>query len=110
MTSNPVIPEPVASFIQKVNDHDQTGFLDAFTDDGVVDDWGRTFTGRQEIAGWSEVEFIGSKGVLTVEKVSVAGSQVTVEGDWRSNHANGQSRFVFEVADDKLSRMTIRQG
>lgn len=104
------IPEPVASFLERVNAHDEQGFLDAFTDNGAVDDWGRTFTGREQIKAWSDKEFIGSRGTLAVEEVSVAGNTVTVVGDWRSNHANGRSKFVFETADDKLAKMTIREG
>lgn len=109
--STPSIPEPVASFIETVNRHDDDGFLAAFVDGGTVDDWGRTFTGRDEIKAWSDREFIGSQGVLTVEEVTVSDdAQVIVVGDWRSNHANGRSKFVFDVAGDKLARMTIREG
>ena len=104
------IPEPVATFLERVNAHDEEAFLDAFTPAGVVDDWGRTFTGREQIKTWSDKEFIGSRGVLTVEEVRVAGDEVTVVGDWRSNHANGRSRFVFEIDGDKLAKMTIREG
>lgn len=108
--TTPTIPEPVASFIERVNAHDEQAFLDAFTPEGAVDDWGRTFTGRDAIKAWSDREFIGSRGTLSVEEVDVAGDTVTVVGDWRSNHANGRSRFVFEVADGKLAKMTIREG
>lgn len=104
------IPEPVASFLERVNAHDDEAFLEAFTPAGAVDDWGRTFTGREQIKTWSDREFIGSRGVLTVEEVAVAGDEVTVIGDWRSNHANGRSRFVFEIDGDKLAKMTIREG
>jgi SnoaL-like domain len=105
------VPEPVATFIDTVNRHDSTGFLDAFTADGAVDDWGRVFTGREAIEGWSDGEFIGATGTLTPEEVIADGDEVTVVGDWRSTHANGRSRFTFRVAEDgKLSRMTIREG
>ncbi|GAA3283059.1 nuclear transport factor 2 family protein [Nesterenkonia halobia] len=106
----PTIPEPVASFLAAVNRHDEQAFLDAFAPDGAVDDWGRTFTGREQIKTWSDKEFIGSHGTLTVEEVDTAGDTVTVIGDWRSNHANGRSRFVFDVHGDKLAKMTIREG
>ncbi|SDG87812.1 nuclear transport factor 2 family protein [Pseudonocardia oroxyli] len=108
--TTPSVPEPVASFIEHVNAHDEGAFLDAFVAEGVVDDWGRTFTGRAAIKTWSDKEFIGSRGTLTVEEVDVAGSTVTVVGDWRSNHANGRSRFVFDVDGDKIASMTIREG
>ncbi|WP_221584622.1 nuclear transport factor 2 family protein [Microbacterium sp. G2-8] len=104
------VPEPVASFITTVNAHDEQGFLDAFAADGFVDDWGRVFTGRDAIKGWSDGEFIGATGVLTPEEVTREGDEITVIGDWRSTHANGRSRFTFRVAGDRLASMTIREG
>ena len=108
--TEPTIPEPVASFIEAVNRHDEAAFLDAFTSNGTVDDWGRVFTGRDEIKRWSEKEFIGSRGTLAVEEIDVAGVIITVVGDWRSNYANGRSKFVFDVDGEKLTKMTIREG
>lgn len=104
------IPEPVASFIDRVNAHDEAAFLDAFGDTGTVDDWGREFTGRDAIKGWSDNEFIGATGTLTPEEVSVDGDTVTVIGDWRSTHANGRSSFAFDIAGGNIARMTIREG
>jgi len=104
------IPEPVASFVDRVNDHDERGFLEAFTPDGVVDDWGREFRGREAIKGWSDVEFIGARGVLDVRSAETTPDGVTVVGDWRSRHANGLSSFAFRVEGDRIARMTIREG
>lgn len=104
------VPEPVASFIEAVNAHDEQRFLDAFTSGGAVDDWGRTFTGREAIKGWSDNEFIGANGTLTVEEVSQHDDQIHVVGDWRSTHANGRSAFTFDVAGDQIEKMTIREG
>jgi hypothetical protein len=105
------IPEPVASVIAAINGHDEDGFLDAFTDDGYVDDWGRTFSGRDAIHGWSSKELIGAEGTLTVESVTTTPSgSVVVVGDWRSNHANGPSRFEFEAVGQQIASMTIREG
>lgn len=109
--TNPVqVPEPVASFIDAVNRHDEEAFLDAFTDEGFVDDWGRIFTGRDAIKGWSDKEFIGARGTLTPEEVTQDGDTVTVVGDWRSSWANGRSSFAFGIAGDELASMTIREG
>ena len=104
------LPTTVRDFIDTVNRHDQEGFLDAFTGDASVDDWGRSFTGRDAIKAWSDGEFIGAEGTMTVTDTSVDGDTVTVIADWRSNHANGLSKFVFEVDGDKLRSMTIREG
>ncbi|WP_424468053.1 nuclear transport factor 2 family protein [Pseudoclavibacter helvolus] len=104
------IPEPIAAFIAAVNRHDEAAFLDFFTPSGAVDDWGRTFTGREQIKAWSDKEFIGSKGVLTPTEITTDGEQVSVIGDWRSNHANGLSRFSFDITGDSINKMTIREG
>ncbi|NMD54184.1 nuclear transport factor 2 family protein [Tsukamurella conjunctivitidis] len=104
------IPSPVAEFIDAVNAGDETAFLDAFTSDGFIDDWGRVFGDRAAMQGWSAKEFIGAKGVLTPETVAVDGDTVTVVGDWRSTHANGRSEFTFAVDGDRLKSMTIREG
>ncbi|WP_231857583.1 nuclear transport factor 2 family protein [Tsukamurella pulmonis] len=104
------IPSPVGEFIDSVNAGDEAAFLDAFTADGFIDDWGRVFGDRAAMQGWSAKEFIGAKGVLTPEKVTVDGDTVTVVGDWRSTHANGLSEFTFAVAGDRLRSMTIREG
>ena len=104
------IPEPVASFIDAVNRHDEDSFLDAFPPDGAVDDWGRIFAGREQIKAWSDKEFIGARGILTPEEVFEDGEELVVVGDWRSNHANGRSRFGFQVDTEKIAKMTIREG
>lgn len=105
------IPTPVRAFISAVNNQNEDAFLDAFvTPDGFVDDWGRIFTGREAIKGWSDKEFLGAKGSLTPEEASTDGDQVTLIGDWRSNHANGRSSFTFELEGDAIASMTIREG
>lgn len=102
------LPSPVREFVEVVNAHDERGFLDAFPPDGVVDDWGREFVGRERIKEWSDVEFIGAEGTMAVQQVSRSDGKVVVVADWRSNHANGLSEFTFDVADGTITRMTIR--
>lgn len=104
------IAEPVASFIDAVNRHDEEGFLGAFTTEGAVDDWGRIFTGREQIKAWSDKEFIGALGILTPERTFTEDGELVVIGDWRSNHANGRSQFAFRTEGDKITLMTIREG
>ena len=108
--SEDTIPEPIASFIAAVNRHDNDAFLNSFITDGTVDDWGRLFTGRRQIEAWSDKEFIGARGTLAPEAVFSAGNETVVVGDWRSNHANGRSRFAFRTGASSIIRMTIREG
>jgi hypothetical protein len=54
---------------------------------------------------------IGAEGTLSVESVTTPDERsVVVIGDWRSNHANGLSRFEFVTAGDRVASMTIREG
>ena len=104
------IPEPVASFIDAVNRHDEQAFLDAFAHGGYVDDWGREFRDRDQIKAWSDKEFIGAQGTLTPEELDIEGDVITVKGDWASTHANGFSSFEFVTDGDTIASMTIREG
>lgn len=104
------IPEPINSFFDAVHRQDEQNFLDAFTDDGSVDDWGSIYTGRAAIKGWSDREFIGASGTLSVESAEKVDGAVIVVGDWRSSFANGPSKFTFSLDGDKITRMEIREG
>jgi ketosteroid isomerase-like protein len=106
VTAQP-LPNAVTAFVETVNAGDTLGFLDSFTPDAVVDDWGRRFTDREAIRAWSDAEFIGAGGRMTVTKSSVDGRTAVVIADWRSTHANGLSRFVFTLAGDKIAQMQI---
>ncbi|HJC84894.1 MAG TPA: nuclear transport factor 2 family protein [Candidatus Corynebacterium faecigallinarum] len=108
--SSPDIPEPIDSFFTAVNDHHNEAFLDAFTADGVVDDWGQIITGRDKIDQWSQIAFIGSKPTFVAQHAIVVDGRIIVTGDWKSTHANGPSRFDFDLEGDKIKKMTINEG
>lgn len=101
------LPEPVQQLVDAVNAGDTEGFLDAFSGPGVVDDWGRVFSGRDAIRGWSDREFVGARGTLTPTSVMPGDGEVTVDGEWASTHFNGPSRFAFSYDDDGVTRMRI---
>ncbi len=110
MTDTTGAPPPIDAFISSVNAHDESAFLDAFTEDGVVNDWGRMFQGRAAIKQWSDKEFIGAHGTMTVTDVAVTDGEVRVTADWRSTHANGLSLFAFTILDHKIQQMRITEG
>ena len=106
MTDTP--PEPVARLLQAANDHDTHGFLASFTEDGVVDDWGREFVGAEAIRGWSDAEFIGVEVTLAVTAITTEADETTVKAQVGGSGFNGPSTFAFAVRDDRVARMTIR--
>jgi SnoaL-like domain len=99
---------PVQQMLDAANGGDLPRFLALFTEDGVVDDWGREFRGVPQIKSWSDAEFIGKRVSLAVEEVERRGAETVVTAQVGGDGFNGPSHFTFEVAGDKVSRMTIR--
>lgn len=109
-TPPPIDSPVVRELVARVHAGDTDGFLAMFTPGGSVDDWGRVFTGPDEIRRWSDVEFIGARGRMTDIVESRDGNDVVVTTDWVSEHHTGPSRFQFTLSGDRVSRMTIREG
>lgn len=105
--SSPKLPDLIERFVKTVNGGDTTSFLDFFPKDGAVDDWGRRFVGHDAIRGWSDREFIGAKGHMTVTGAEEKGNTVSITADWKSNYFTGPSRFVFVLKGDKIQEMCI---
>jgi hypothetical protein len=101
------LPPLIDRFVAAVNRGNTEAFLACFLADGVVDDWGRRFTGHEAIRAWSDDEMIGAKGRMTVNGVEEAGNEVTVTAGWKSNFYSGPSRYVFIVDGDHIREMRI---
>ena len=104
----PDLPPPVARLVDAANANDTDAFLAALTPDGVVDDWGREFRGPDAVRGWSDAEFIGVRVSLEVTEAEEHDGTVTVTAQVGGDGFNGPSHFSFDVAGDRVSRMTIR--
>ena len=102
------LPAPVARLIDATNIGDTDFFLDSFTPGGVVDDWGREFTGSTEIGQWSEAEFLGKQVTLSVLDFTVTDNRTVLTAQVGGNGFHGPSTFTFVVDADSVSRMTIR--
>jgi len=102
------LPAPVRAAIDAANANDTDAFLACFPPDGVVDDWGREFAGRDEIRGWSDHEFIGVKVNLSVVQVAIQDVNVVVTAQVGGGGFNGPSHFTFQVEGSRITRMTIR--
>jgi len=93
------LPPAVARLLAATNAGDPAGFLDAFTEDGVVDDWGRTFEGRDRIAAWDAAENTGVHS--RIEATAVRADGDTVEFDVRVTGGgyNGGGTFTVHQRD-----------
>ena len=103
------LPAAAQRFIDSTNAENRAGMLSAFAPNGVVDDFGRIFTGHAEIGGWSDRENIGTHNRITVQQVTASGdttlADITVTGDGY----NGGGTFAFTFTPDELiGNLTIR--
>jgi hypothetical protein len=58
------------------------------------------------IRGWSDNEFIGARGRMTVTRIDQHDGGVTVPADWVSNHCTGPG-FAFRLDGDLVREMRI---
>lgn len=101
------LPEAIERFIATVNKGDAAAFLAFFSADGVVNDWGRKFTGHTAIRGWSDQEFSGKQVSLRITSFERKDNTVGVMTDVGGNGFNGPSRFIFVLDGDKVREMRI---
>jgi hypothetical protein len=98
---------PIRQMLDATNRGDSDAFLAAFADDAVLEDWGRTFTGREEIAGWNARENIGVNSQIEVTGVDRSGDEVRVGVSVSGDGYNGGGAFTFRLAGDRIARMVI---
>ena len=99
---------PIRRMFDATNRGDNDAFLDAFADGATLDDWGRTFTGHEQIAGWNERENIGVHSHIEPGEVPREGDAITVGVTVSGDGYNGGGAFTFTLAPDgKVARMVI---
>lgn len=102
------IPKLLTDFTTATNRGDTPAFLDLFTTDGVVDDWGRRFVGHAAIKQWSDAETIGAHGTLTITKmISADERHIVADTFWRSEAFTGPGRFRFTLEGAKIRELKI---
>ncbi|WHU48815.1 nuclear transport factor 2 family protein [Gordonia sp. L191] len=107
---NSALPEPVRASIDATNAGDLAAFLATFTPDGAVDDWGRTFTGREAITAWSDAEYIGKNMTLEVLSAEFPDARtVVVRATVGGDGFNGPSTFTYRIDGDEGAAVTLMQ-
>ena len=99
---------PIQQMLDATNRGDSDAFVAAFADDAVLDDWGRTFTGHEEIAGWNARENIGVNSHLEATGVEQEGDEIRVGVAVTGGGYNGGGSMTFTLAGDRIATMVIR--
>jgi ketosteroid isomerase-like protein len=103
----PDLEPAIRQMLDATNDGDNEAFLDAFAEDAVIDDWGRTFTGRTEIAGWNDRENIGVHSHIEATDVQRDGDEIRVCVQVTGDGYNGGGAMTFVLSDGRIGRMVI---
>jgi phenylacetic acid degradation operon negative regulatory protein len=106
------LPPAVQQLVSATNAGDPEGFVAAFTEDGVVDDQGRRFEGREQIAAWDAAENTGVRSRFEVRAAAVRPDGVTMTVEVRGGGYQGPGTFEIRLADGRVdgrvSTFTIR--
>lgn len=103
------LEKPIQTMIDATNRGDSETFLSAFSDDAILTDWGRTFTGKSEIARWNSDENIGTQNHIRVTGVERSGHSVNVSVVVRGNGYNGVGSLIFEIEAQAIKRLLISE-
>jgi hypothetical protein len=63
------LPDSISHFVEVVNRGNTESFLNFFPSNGMIEDSRRRFVSHNAIRQWSNREFIGAKGHITVTGV-----------------------------------------
>ncbi|WP_106814796.1 nuclear transport factor 2 family protein [Microbacterium timonense] len=103
------VPAAIRDFLDSTNRADTDAFLAVFTNDAVLDDWGRTFHGRDGIRDWNRTDNIGVQAHIdlvscrALEPAGVYEARVSVS----SGRFNGTGTMTFTVTGDRIASLRI---
>lgn len=98
---------PARAMIEATNRGDSEAVVAAFAPDAVLNDWGRTFTGHDEIGHWDRDENTGTHNQIRVTSVAHRGEALKVGISVSGGGFNGEGSFTFEIQGGLISRLTI---
>jgi ketosteroid isomerase-like protein len=101
------VDAPIRAAFEATNRGDSAAFVAAFAEDAVLDDWGRTFTGREEIARWDANENIGVQSRFEALSATKDGDTTTVQIQVSGNGYNGGGAFVIATDGEHITRWDI---
>jgi hypothetical protein len=106
--TEPAYPAVIDRVIDAINAKDEDGYAAAFTQDAVIEDFGRSFSGPDGARSWSSTDLIGVD--MVIERRGVTAEQdgsFSVAIRARSRGFNGDGGMHFTVLDDRVARLWV---
>jgi hypothetical protein len=103
------VPAPLQAFIDTTNRGESEAFAAVFTEDALLDDWGRVFHGRDGVASWNRTDNIGKHahfelvGIEETDDPDQVVATLTVSGEG----FNGTGPMTFTFRDGRIARLVI---
>ncbi|MFF4346193.1 hypothetical protein [Streptomyces sp. NPDC001530] len=82
--------------------------LDILSEDASLDDWGRRYTGREQIEAWLEKEIVDKGIAVTVMKTEAIGPDTVLTVLVHDGASTTSSHVAIKVTGEKISDLTIR--
>ncbi len=101
------LPTAIRTFIDATNAADSETFVDAFTADAVLNDWGREFHGRDGVRSWNRTDNIGVRAHFDLVSAEIEGKVHVVTLKVSGDGYNGTGPMRFELRDGLIARLTI---
>lgn len=105
--STVALPAPVQAIVDAINNGDTDAFVNGFTSDGQVDDWGRVLLGPTGVRSWADTDAIGMNASMDVTSATTTDSVTHLVFNWSSNRFNGTSEAYVTVSEGKVSSFRI---
>ena len=103
------VPAPLQAFIDATNRGDSEAFTAVFTEDAVLDDWGRVFHGRDGVASWNRTDNIGKHAHFDLVGIEATGDpdQVVATLTVSGGGFNGTGPMTFTFRGGQIARLVI---
>jgi len=102
-------PEEIQRFVDATNRGDTDAFVEAFTEDAHLDDWGRSFDGRAGVRSWDTTDNIGVQAHVDVLDVRPGQTDQEYVATIRvsGNGYNGTGPMAFRLPDGLIAELRI---
>jgi hypothetical protein len=106
--SESAYPAVIDQVIDAINAKDEDSYASAFTQDALIEDFGRSFVGPAGARSWSSTDLIGAdmfierRGVTTEQDGSF---HIAIHA--RSQGFNGDGGMHFTIVDDRVARLWV---
>ncbi|EJF01269.1 hypothetical protein [Liquorilactobacillus mali] len=106
--NNVKLPEVINQFVEYTNARNSKDFINLFTENATLDDWGRIFKGHYSISEWNKNENIGKKSQFKIlESRKTSSNSWLVQIKVSGKGFNGAGPMEFTIDSNLISSIKI---